>query len=112
MKEEKIQLPLTALQSRVMKFIFRFLQENFYPPTVTEIQKGLDISNPGSVHRILTALGKKRYLIKEKHVSRGIRLTPIAREVCAGISNWRWNSKNSIPNLKGGYHGNRSGNSA
>jgi len=83
MKDENIQLPLTPLQSRVMMFIYRFLGENRYPPTVTEIQERLHISNPGSVHRVLTALERKNYLSKEKHVSRGIRLTPLARRVCA-----------------------------
>mgnify|MGYP006304570209 CR=1 FL=1 len=99
MKDENIQLPLTPLQSRVMMFIYRFLGENRYPPTVTEIQENLHISNPGSVHRILTALKKKNYLIREKHVSRGIRLIPLARRVCARDQqlNLELNTINSNP---------------
>ena len=49
MNDEVIQLPLTALQSRVMNFIYRFIRDNQYPPTVTEIQAALGIANSGSV---------------------------------------------------------------
>ena len=81
--DESIQLPLTGLQARVLRFVYRFIQEKLYPPTGREIQDELGIANPGSVYQVLTALAKKGYLVKQKNISRGIRLTPLARKVCA-----------------------------
>ena len=78
---DQIKLPLTRLQSRVLHFIYNFIRENQYPPTVTEVQEKLFIANPGTVHKALGALEKKGYVTKEKHAARGVRLTPLGEEV-------------------------------
>ena len=81
--QPEIKLPLTAPQSNILTVIGNFLQRRHYPPTITEIQQELEISNPGTVHKALTALEKKEYITKEKNVARGIRLTPLGAEICA-----------------------------
>lgn len=78
---DKIKLPLTRLQARVLHFIYDFIRENHYPPTVTEVQEKLFIANPGTVHKALGALEKKGYVTKEKHAARGVRLTALGEEV-------------------------------
>lgn len=78
---DKIRLPLTRLQSRVLYFIYDFIREKQYPPTVTEVQEKLFIANPGTVHKAIAALEKKGYVSKEKHTTRGVRLTAIGEEV-------------------------------
>ena len=50
---------------------------------LAEIQQELDISNPGTVHRVLSSLERKEYISKVKNVARGIRLTRMGAEVCA-----------------------------
>jgi SOS-response transcriptional repressor LexA len=78
---DKIRLPLTRLQRRVLYFIYEFIREKQYPPTVTEVQEKLFIANPGTVHKVIGALEKKGYLTREKHTARGVRLTPLGEEV-------------------------------
>jgi len=77
----EIKLPLTQQQKRVLEFIFEFLHANSYPPTVKEIQDGLSVPNPGTVHKTVLALEKKGYLEKTKRVARGIRLTELGEEI-------------------------------
>ena len=79
----EIELPLTDPQSEILTVIGDFLQRRRYPPTITEIQRELGISNPGTVHKALTALEKKDYITKEKNIARGIRLTPLGAEICS-----------------------------
>ena len=81
--QPEIKLPLTVPQSDILAVIGDFLQRRHYPPTITEIQRELGISNPGTVHKALTALEKKDYITKEKNIARGIRLTPLGAEICA-----------------------------
>lgn len=78
-----IKLPMTVPQSEILAVIGDFLQRRHYPPTITEIQQELGISNPGTVHKSLTALEKKEYITKEKNIARGIRLTTLGAEICA-----------------------------
>jgi len=82
--QPEIKLPLTEPQSDILGVIGDFLQRKHYPPTITEIQDQLNISNPGTVHKALTSLEKKEYITKEKNIARGIRLTALGMEVCAG----------------------------
>ena len=82
--ETQIKLPLTGHQARILAVIGDFIQARHYPPTITEIQRELRISNPGTVHKALASLERKNYISKEKNTARGIRLTPLGGEVCAG----------------------------
>jgi len=81
--QPEIKLPLTDPQSEILTVIGNFLQRRHYPPTITEIQRELGISNPGTVHKALTALEKKEYITKAKNIARGIRLTTLGAEICA-----------------------------
>jgi len=76
-----IQLPLTDIQKKVLDLIFLYIEEKHYPPTIPEIQKELKINNPGNVFKILNALEKKHYIVREKNVQRSIRLTPISESI-------------------------------
>lgn len=82
-RQPEIKLPLTDPQADILAVIGDFLQRKHYPPTITEIQQELGISNPGTVHKALTALERKEYITKEKNIARGIRLTAIGAEICA-----------------------------
>jgi SOS-response transcriptional repressor LexA len=79
----QIRLPLTKLQARVLSFAHEFILTKLYPPTVIEIQKGLDVSNPGTVHKVLISLQRKGYVTKEKGTARGLRIAPLGEEVCS-----------------------------
>ena len=76
----QIRLPLSQRQGRVLLYIYDFIARNSYPPTVAEIQADLEIVNPGSVHKALSALERKEYLIRKKNEARGIRLTVLGEE--------------------------------
>ncbi len=78
-----IKLPLTTHQAAVLSVIGDFIRTRHYPPTITEIQEELGVSNPGTVHRVLSSLEKKEYIRKAKNVARGVRLTPVGAEFCA-----------------------------
>lgn len=70
-----MKMPLTDRQKEVLKFITEFINKNEYPPTITEIQEGVGISNPGSVYGTLSELENKKYIRREeKHKARNIRI--------------------------------------
>lgn len=71
-------LPLTTNQTEVLEFIIGFIEKNNYPPTLREIQVGVGIKNIGLVHKIISALERKRYLLKEKRMPRGLMLTEVS----------------------------------
>ncbi len=79
----QIKLPLTGPQAAVLSVIGEFIHSRHYPPTISEIQKELDIPNPGTIHKVLSSLEKKEYIRKAKNTARGIRLTPLGSEFCA-----------------------------
>jgi len=58
-----------------------YIEKKHYPPTIPEIQKELKINNAGNVFKILNALEKKQYIIREKNVQRSIRLTPVSETI-------------------------------
>jgi len=76
----QIRLPLSQRQGRVLSYIYDYIASNAYPPTMAEIQADLEIANPGSVHKALSALERKEYLTRKKNESRGIRLTALGEE--------------------------------
>ena len=74
-------LPMTEKQSKIFDTLIKFLDENNYPPTITEIQEILDIANPGAVYKSLSALEDKGYIEKIKRKKRGIRLSSEAKRI-------------------------------
>ncbi len=68
---------LSARQHDMMKFIGRFVDEHFYPPTIREIGEAVSISSTSVVNYNLNKLEKEGYLTRDLKVSRGVRLTDI-----------------------------------
>ena len=64
---------MTDNQKKVCKALFEFILKNDYPPTISEIQDILHISNPGTVHKNLKSLEDKGYIKRMKGKARGIR---------------------------------------
>jgi len=80
-----MKFPLTERQEEVLSFITEFIEKNEYPPTITEIQAGVGIDNPGSVYGTLSELEKKEYIRKKtKHQARNIRLTKNGKSLNIG----------------------------
>ena len=65
---------LSQRQERILEFIERFLEENPFPPTVRDIQKGCEISSTSVVDYNLRILQREGHLRREADVSRGIEL--------------------------------------
>lgn len=73
-------LPLTVIQSKTFQAIQDFIRDYNYPPTIPEIQRMLEVDNPGQVHKVFVALERKGYLIRVKGKHRGMDLSPEAKE--------------------------------
>jgi len=112
----EIRLPLTELQSHVLSFAHEFIARKLYPPTVIEIQRGLNISNPGTVHKVLLSLQKKGYVTKERGMARGLRLTALGEEVCSQAKQMKLELEHYQPSqpltVKGGRNEGNAGNPA
>ena len=59
---------------QMLEFIERYLDKNGYPPTVREIGKAVGISSTSHVTYYLDQLEAREYIVRERSVSRGIRL--------------------------------------
>ncbi len=54
---------MTQTQARVLEFIRKFIGENGYSPSISEIAKGVGSYN-GTIHTALKRLGERGYLQK------------------------------------------------
>jgi repressor LexA len=61
-------------QSRILRFIEEFVEENGYPPTYEEIRVALGMSTKSLVYHHLDALEGAGYLSRMPNTPRGIRL--------------------------------------
>ncbi len=78
----EVKLPLTPLQQDVLKCIFESFRNREYPPTITEMQRQLEVTNPGTVHSAVMALEKKNYIFRDgKKIPRNIRLTSMGEKM-------------------------------
>ena len=68
-------MALSERQRKILEFIKSFSLENGYPPTIREIGEAVGISSTSVVNYNLNALQKEGYIIRDRTVSRGIRLT-------------------------------------
>jgi repressor LexA len=66
---------LRPRQKAMLEFIRQFIEENDYPPTIREIGSAVGISSTSVVNYNLDQLERKGYLIRNREVSRGLRLT-------------------------------------
>ena len=65
---------LSAKRQQIVDFIFQFLEERGYPPTVRDIQNGCGISSTSVVDYHLKVLEKEGHLRRDPEVSRGMEL--------------------------------------
>lgn len=70
---------LTKRQAGVFVYIFDYIEENHYPPTVREIADAFDIKSTNGVVEHLKALANKGFITKDGFKSRAIRPL-VARE--------------------------------
>ncbi len=74
-------MALSERQQRILEFIRRFTLENEYPPTIREIGAAVGISSTSVVNYNLNILQREGYIIRDKEVSRGIRLKEGLKEL-------------------------------
>jgi repressor LexA len=67
-------MALSERQRKILEFIKSFALDSGYPPTIREIGEAVDISSTSVVNYNLNALQKEGYIIRDRTVSRGIRL--------------------------------------
>lgn len=66
---------LSARQEAMVEFIANFMREYGYPPTIREIGKACGISSTSVVNYNLTKLEREGFLVRDREVSRGLRLS-------------------------------------
>lgn len=65
---------LSARQKAILEFIAEFVDKSGYPPTIREIGKACDISSTSVVNYNLDKLEREGLLVRDREVSRGLRL--------------------------------------
>lgn len=65
---------LTFQQIETLEFIKTFLDRRGYSPSIKEISNSLDIKSTSSVHKILSFLEEKKYILREQGKNRSIRI--------------------------------------
>ena len=70
---------LSERQQRILKFVNEYIMENGYPPSIREIGAAVGISSTSVVSYNLGRLEKGGYISRDREVSRGLKLTPVAR---------------------------------
>jgi len=76
-------MALSERQQRILEFIRRFTLENEYPPTIREIGAAVGISSTSVVNYNLNILQREGHIIRNKEVSRGIRLSEGLKELAS-----------------------------
>ncbi len=71
---------LSARQEAILTFIRRFIEENGYPPTIRQIGSACGISSTSVVNYNLNKLESEGLLVRDREVSRGLRLPSFASE--------------------------------
>lgn len=69
-------MALTRRQKQALDFIDEFIRDNGYSPSFGEIATGLGLASIATVHKHLTALEGKGYLIRSFNQSRSLDLGP------------------------------------
>jgi repressor LexA len=67
-------MSLSERQRKILEFIKSFSLQSGYPPTIREIGEAVDISSTSVVNYNLNALQKEGFIVRDRTVSRGIRL--------------------------------------
>ena len=69
-------MALTRRQKEALDFIDEFIRDNGYSPSFGEIAEGLGLASIATVHKHLTALESKGYLVRSFNQSRALDLGP------------------------------------
>jgi repressor LexA len=78
-------IELSVRQQAMLKFIRAFSEERGYPPTIREIGKHCDISSTSVVNYNLNKLEREGLIIRDREVSRGLRLVEDQIEPFEGL---------------------------
>jgi repressor LexA len=65
---------LSHKQIQILEFMYRFVDEKGYPPSIRDIEGGVGISSTSVVHYNLKILERGGYVRRDPEVSRGIEL--------------------------------------
>ncbi len=65
---------LSPKQQRILQFLYDFIEEKDYPPSIRDIQHGCEISSTSVVDYNLKKLEEKSYIRRDREVSRAIEL--------------------------------------
>ena len=66
--------PLTQSQYNVLRYIEDFILKNGYPPTRSEIARGMQFGSANSAQQHIKRIEEKGYIEISPGVSRGIRI--------------------------------------
>ena len=69
-------MALTRRQKDVVDFVAKFVDENGYSPSYEEIAKALGLASLATVHKHITALETKKYLVRAFNQSRSLDVAP------------------------------------
>ena len=69
-------MALTRRQWQVLEFIAGFIRECGYSPSYEEICEGLKVSSLATVHKHVSTLEQKGFLVRGPHQSRSIEFGP------------------------------------
>jgi repressor LexA len=72
---------LTKRQKGILDFIGVYVREHGYPPTIREIGDAVGITSTSVVNYNLNRLAERGYLIRQRDVSRGLRLVDQSPEI-------------------------------
>ena len=70
---------LSERQKRILEFLGAYVAENSYPPSIREIGAAAGISSTSVVVYNLKRLEERGYISRDREVSRGLKLTSMAR---------------------------------
>lgn len=73
--------PPSPAQLRVREFIARYIATKRYPPTLREIQEALGFRSIASVHRHLTSLDRKGWIVRGEGGARSITVVKPGRRL-------------------------------
>ncbi len=65
---------LSERQQNILQFMYRYTEENHYPPTIREIGEATDINSTSVVNYNLNRLVDAEYIARDEKVARGLRL--------------------------------------
>ncbi|HAI74542.1 MAG TPA: repressor LexA [Candidatus Moranbacteria bacterium] len=77
-----MSIKLTSKQRKVLEFIYTFLENSGFPPSISDLKEELNVSSNQSVLNFLYILEKKEYIKREGGQARGIKILPLGyREI-------------------------------